>query len=91
MTYGFLGFSYPMEGECYDDSFERINADLQSMKRDFGASMVRVYLPYCYTTYIWENLIRAAVASDMGVVAQVAWPLNGDPVGFPLLRNLPTS
>ena len=26
MTYGFLGFSYPMEGECYDDSFERINA-----------------------------------------------------------------
>ncbi|KAK4940394.1 hypothetical protein LTR10_019500 [Elasticomyces elasticus] len=82
MTYGFLGFSYPMEGECYDDSFERINADLQSMKRDFGASMVRVYLPYCYTTYIWENLIRAAVANDMGVVAQVAWPLNGDPLEY---------
>ena len=80
MTYGFLGFSYPMEGDCYDDSFERINADLQRQKRDFGASMIRVYLPYCYTSYIWENLIKAAVANDMGVVAQVAWPLNGDPV-----------
>ncbi|EXJ69867.1 uncharacterized protein A1O5_06939 [Cladophialophora psammophila CBS 110553] len=79
MTYGFLGFSYPMEGECYDDSFDRINADLQRQKRDFGASLIRVYLPYCYTTYIWESLIKAAVANDMGVVAQVAWPLNGDP------------
>ncbi|ETI24471.1 hypothetical protein G647_03840 [Cladophialophora carrionii CBS 160.54] len=82
MTYGFLGFSYPMEGECYDDSFERINADLRRQKRDFGASLIRVYLPYCYTTYIWENLIRAAVANDMGVVAQVAWPLNGDPLEY---------
>ncbi|KIW68457.1 hypothetical protein PV04_04400 [Phialophora macrospora] len=79
MTYGFLGFSYPMEGECYDDSFERINADLLRQKRDFGASLIRVYLPYCYTTYIWESLIKAAVANDMGIVAQVAWPLNGDP------------
>jgi hypothetical protein len=69
-----------MEGECYDDSYERINADLQRQKRDFGASLIRVYLPYCYTTYIWENLIQAAVTNDIGIVAQVAWPLNGDPV-----------
>ncbi|KAH8807990.1 hypothetical protein F5884DRAFT_752559 [Xylogone sp. PMI_703] len=78
MTYGFLGFSYPMEYGCEDESYEKINRDFGMMRRDFGATMARVYLPQCYTTEIWENLIRAGVNNNMAIVIQVAWPLNGD-------------
>jgi hypothetical protein len=80
--YGFLGFSYPMEYQCSAEPFEKIDADFRSMKRDFGARMVRVYLPQCYDTSIWESLLRAGVANDMAVILQVAWPLNGDEVRF---------
>ncbi|KAL1968616.1 hypothetical protein VTN77DRAFT_1442 [Rasamsonia byssochlamydoides] len=78
MTYGFLGFSYPMEYQCSDEPFEKINADFAAMKAHFGASMVRVYLPQCYTTSIWESLLKAGVINNMAVIIQVSWPLNGD-------------
>ena len=80
MTYGFLGFSYPMEYGCEDESYEKINRDFAAMKKDFGATMARVYLPQCYTTEIWENLLLAGVNNNMAIVIQVAWPLNGDAV-----------
>jgi hypothetical protein len=82
MTYGFLGFSYPLEGGCSDDGYAQINSDFAAMKRDFGATLVRIYLPECYTTVIWHNVLHAAINNNMGVILQVAWPLNGDPVRF---------
>jgi hypothetical protein len=80
--YGFLGFSYPLEGGCSDDGYDGINSDLAAMKKDFGATLVRIYLPECYTTEIWNNVLKAAINNNMGVIMQVAWPLNGDPVSF---------
>ncbi|OZJ01796.1 hypothetical protein BZG36_05535, partial [Bifiguratus adelaidae] len=67
-----------MEGACDEDGLDRINADFAAMKSHFGATMVRVYLPQCYTTTIWEHLLQAGVANNMAVILQVAWPLNGD-------------
>jgi hypothetical protein len=78
--YGFLGFSYPIEYGCDQEPDSLIDADFAEMKKSFGASMVRVYLPGCYTDAIWEELLEAGVKHDMAVVVQVAWPLNGDPV-----------
>jgi hypothetical protein len=82
MTYGFLGFSYPLEGGCSDDGYAGINSDFAAMKKDFGATLVRIYLPECYTTVIWQNVLHAAINNNMGVILQVAWPLNGDPVSI---------
>jgi hypothetical protein len=88
--YGFLGFSYPLEGGCSDDGYDGINSDFAAMKRDFGAALVRIYLPECYTTTIWNNVLKAAINNNIGVIMQVAWPLNGDPVSpLRLLSNSP--
>lgn len=81
MTYGFLAFSYPMEYRCSAEPFEKINADLNRMKENFGSTMVRVYLHRCYTTSIWESLLKAGVLKDMAVILQVAWTPNGDEIG----------
>ena len=74
--YGFLGFSYPLEvADCsdYSNSYDAINSDFASMKNDFGASMVRVYAPECRQPSVWENLLKAAVHNNMGVIPQVWW------------------
>lgn len=74
--YGFLGFSYPLEvADCSDNtnSYESINADLAKMKKDFGASMIRVYAPECREASVWENLLQAGVNNNMGIVVQVWW------------------
>lgn len=90
MVYGFLGFSYPLEGGCGDDGYNGINSDFAAQKRDFGATMIRIYLPECYTTEIWNNVLKAAINNNMAVILQVAWPLNGDPVSFIFrLNDLP--
>jgi hypothetical protein len=88
MFYGFLGFSYPMEGDCSTDVLSQIDSDFARMQSDFGATMVRVYLPECYDDSIWIKLLEAGVKYNMAVILQVAWPLNGDPVGF-CLSSLP--
>lgn len=74
--YGFLGFSYPLEvADCSDpsNSYESINADLAKMKKDFGASMIRVYSPECREASVWENLLQAGVSNNMGIIMQVWW------------------
>lgn len=81
--YGFLGFSYPLEvADCSDDtnSYESINADLAKMKKDFGASMIRVYAPECREASVWENLLQAGVSNNMGIIVQVWWGF--DSVGY---------
>ncbi|KAM7194948.1 glycoside hydrolase family 17 protein [Rhypophila sp. PSN 637] len=74
MAYGFQGFSYPMA--YYDcaapqNGFEYMRDDFARMKRDFGASIVRMYYPVCMNESVFENAIRAGVANDMVVIFQV--------------------
>ena len=74
--YGFLGFSYPLEvPDCSDPSngYEQISKDFAKMKNDFGAVMVRVYAPECREASVWENLLKAGVNNNMGVIPQVWW------------------
>ena len=74
--YGFMGFSYPLEvPDCSDSSntYDTINKDFARMKADFGASMVRVYAPECRDASVWENLLKAGVTNNMGVIPQVWW------------------
>lgn len=74
--YGFMGFSYPLEvPDCSDPSngYDQINKDFAKMKADFGAVMVRVYAPECREAGVWENLVKAGVNNNMGVIVQVWW------------------
>ncbi len=74
--YGFMGFSYPLEvPDCSDstNSYDKISADFAKMKKDVGASMVRVYAPECRQASVWENLLKAGVTNNMGVIVQVWW------------------
>ncbi|KAH9909636.1 glycoside hydrolase family 17 protein [Xylariomycetidae sp. FL2044] len=74
LAYGFQGFSYPLEDEdcaAYSNSFESMDADFAQMKRDFGASIVRMYYPICLEASVFENALRAGVANDMAVIFQV--------------------
>ena len=74
--YGFMGFSYPLEvPDCNDASngYDQINKDFAKMKNDFGAVMVRVYAPECREASVWENLLKAGVNNNMGVIPQVWW------------------
>lgn len=76
LQYGFLGFSYPLEDADCDaesNSFEKINTDFSRMKRQFGATMVRIYAPECRDESIWRNLLRAGVANNLAIIPQVWW------------------
>ncbi|KAJ3554022.1 hypothetical protein NPX13_g10729 [Xylaria arbuscula] len=48
-----------------------MNADFAQMKRDFGASIVRMYYPICLKASVFENALKAGVANDMAVIFQV--------------------
>ena len=50
------------------------------MKKDFGASMIRVYAPECREASVWENLLQAGVNNNMGIIVQVWWGF--DSVGY---------
>ena len=72
--YGFQGFSYPMEDpncNAESNSYERINQDFAAMKKDFGATMVRVYYPGCTKPSVFENLLRAGVSNNIAVIPQI--------------------
>ncbi len=76
------GFSYPLEDSACSDSsngFDAMNKDFAQMKRDFGATIVRLYYPTCTQTTVFRNAIKAAVANDMAVILQ-AWTNFGDGV-----------
>ncbi|KAL8293208.1 hypothetical protein RQP46_000902 [Phenoliferia psychrophenolica] len=75
MFYGFLGFSYALESPSCDDStnsLSQISKDFASMKRS-GAKLVRIYAPGCSEVSLLEKLVRAAVATDMGLLPMVWW------------------
>lgn len=78
--YGFLGFSFPFQFTNEDFEVSSISSHMQQMKRQFGATMIRMYIPESYTTQLWENVLEAAILNDMGVVVQVAFPISGNDV-----------
>lgn len=82
--YGFMGFSYPLEdGNCADSSngYAQMNTDFAQMKRDFGASIVRMYYPVCTQSSVFINAIKAAYNNNMGLIVQV-WTNFGDGVSI---------
>lgn len=92
MAYGFQGFSYPLEDDncnSYTNSFNRMNQDFARMKKDFGASIVRMYYPTCTQPGVFENAIRAAAKNNMALILQV-WTNFGDGVRleYPLIITL---
>jgi hypothetical protein len=83
MFYGFLGFSYAFQYTNMDFDVATISKDMVRMKQEFGATMIRMYIPESYTTELWENVIQAAIENNMGIVTQVAFPISGNDVGQP--------
>jgi hypothetical protein len=72
--YGFLGFSYPLEdGNCNaaSNGYDQMNRDFAQMKRDFGASIIRMYYPVCTQPSVFINAIKAAYNNNMGLIVQV--------------------
>lgn len=55
------------------------------MKEEFGASMVRPYAVSCRDVNVWENLVRACVENQMGLIAQVWWGFDEDMSRSPVL------
>lgn len=83
MAYGFQGFSYPLEdGDCnaHSNSYEQMKADFAQQKRDFGATLVRMYYPVCTSPKVFENAIKAAYDNNMGLVVQVWTNFGGGDV-----------
>ncbi|OAQ68464.1 B-(1-6) glucan synthase [Pochonia chlamydosporia 170] len=83
MAYGFQGFSYPLEDDnCNSgtNSFNKMNQDFAKMKKDFGASIVRMYYPTCTKSIVFENAIRAAATNNMGIILQVWTNFGGGDV-----------
>lgn len=76
--YGFLGFSFPFQFTNEDFEVASISSHMQQMKRQFGATMIRMYIPESYTTQLWENVLEAAILNNLGVVVQVAFPISGN-------------
>jgi len=75
-TYGFLGFSYPMEDEnCNSDSnsYATISRDMQRMKQWYNATFIRTYLTSCRQPSVWKNLVRAGRDNNMGVIGMIWW------------------
>lgn len=82
-AYGFQGFSYPLEdGDCgaYSNSYDSMNKDFAQMKKDFGATIVRMYYPVCTQSSVFENAIRAAYNNNMGLIVQVWTNFGGGDV-----------
>lgn len=82
MAYGFQGFSYPLEeADCSHNSngYDTMNTDFAKMKKDFGATIVRMYYPLCLQPSVFENALRAGVSNNMAVIFQV-WTDFGNSV-----------
>lgn len=82
MSYGFQGFSYPLEDnncDAYSNSFDAMDKDFAQMKTDFDATVVRMYYPTCTQSIVFENAIKAAYKNNMALIPQV-WTNFGDGV-----------
>ncbi|KAM0752462.1 hypothetical protein T439DRAFT_355307 [Meredithblackwellia eburnea MCA 4105] len=80
LMYGFMGWSYPLESsDCSDlsNGYAKINQDLAAMKAR-GASMVRIYAPECRQLSVWENLVKACIQNNLGLIPMVWWGFSGN-------------
>jgi len=72
--YGFLGFSYPVEdNNCNDYSYDAFKNDFTKQKAKFNATFVRLYLPVCYSTNFWVEMVKAARDSSVALIPMVFW------------------
>lgn len=74
MAYGFQGFSYPLENDdcnAWENGYDAMDKDFKQMKKDFGASIVRMYYPTCTKPAVFEHALEAAYNNNMAVVFQV--------------------
>ena len=79
--YGFQGFSYALEDDdCSSatNSFDKMNKDFAQMKKDFGATIVRLYYPMCTKSSVFENALRAGVANNMAIIPQIWFGWDND-------------
>ena len=84
-AYGFQGFSYPLEdGDCGSSSYSvaQMSKDFAQMKKDFGASIVRMYYPVRTEAKVFGAALEAAYNNNMAVIFQV-WTNFGDGVRRP--------
>ncbi|KAI5478344.1 B-(1-6) glucan synthase [Pseudohyphozyma bogoriensis] len=62
------------------NSYESISADFAAMKKNFGASMVRIYGQSCRTLSLYESIVQAAADNNMGVILMVWFGFDGTDV-----------
>ncbi|KAJ4154750.1 hypothetical protein LMH87_000029 [Akanthomyces muscarius] len=83
MAYGFQGFSYPLENDdcnAWENGYDAMDKDFKQMKKDFGASIVRMYYPTCTKPAVFEHALEAAYNNNMAVVFQVWTNFGGGDV-----------
>ncbi|PRP83856.1 hypothetical protein PROFUN_08887 [Planoprotostelium fungivorum] len=61
-----LGFSYDLEGGCGASSSDSISKDMQRMKKDYGASFIRIYLTKCRDVSVYKDLVKAVETTTCG-------------------------
>lgn len=74
LAYGFQGFSYPLENKncsAWENGYEAMYRDFKQMKRDFGASIIRMYYPECTKPTVFENALKAAATNNVAIIFQV--------------------
>lgn len=82
MAYGFQGFSYPLENancSAWENGYEAMYRDFKQMKRDFGATIIRMYYPICTSPSVFEHALKAAATNNMAIIFQV-WTNFGNGV-----------
>lgn len=91
MAYGFQGFSYPVENDdCdgWENQYDTMNNDFAQMKRDFGASIVRMYYPTCLQAKVFEHAMEAAYNNNMGIIFQVFTNYGNGVSDFPEIHEM---
>jgi len=79
--HGFLGFSYPVEGDCNAYNYDKFLKDFKSMQSKYGATFVRLYLPVCRKTSFWVDMVKAARDTSMALIPMIFWDWQqNDPI-----------
>lgn len=51
---------------------------MAAMKKNYNASILRVYSPNCRDESIWKNLLRAAKDNEMAIIPMIWWGFDDD-------------
>jgi hypothetical protein len=81
--YGFLGFSLPLEDGCDAFGYDWFMSTFKTMKTNYGATFVRIYLPECRQTSFWVDMVKAARDTSMALIPMIFWDWQqNDPVMY---------